>query len=105
MTFFGFYQDFVHFSELLFFFLLFAYICSCSGVDNALIKGEIANTRLICLLWFGLMMSDCQLEPSRVEYWTNRAMSYYVVQPCLSACGLQVWGTCTVIDGEGECHT
>jgi hypothetical protein len=33
---------------------------SCGGVYNALIKGEIVNIRLICPLWFGLMMSDCQ---------------------------------------------
>jgi hypothetical protein len=31
-----------------------------ASVDNALFKGEIANTRLTCPLWFGLMMSDYQ---------------------------------------------
>jgi hypothetical protein len=35
-------------------------MCSCGGVNNALIKGEIANTRLTCPLWFWLMMSDYQ---------------------------------------------
>ena len=31
--------------------LLLHYLCClCVGVDNALIKGEIANTRLICAL-------------------------------------------------------
>jgi hypothetical protein len=51
---------FGHLSEFLFFLLLSVYICLYGGVDNALIKGEIANTRLTCPLWFGLMMSDCQ---------------------------------------------
>jgi hypothetical protein len=26
------------------------------------------------------------------------------VQPCLSACDVQVWGTGTVVDDEGEGH-
>jgi hypothetical protein len=41
-------------SELLFIFILLLIMCSLGGVDNALIKGEIANTRLICPMWFGL---------------------------------------------------
>jgi hypothetical protein len=32
--------------------------------------------RLICLLWFGLMMSDCQRVASWVESWTNWGVSY-----------------------------
>jgi hypothetical protein len=35
------------------FYLLLLFLCSscsCVGVDNALMKGEIANTRLICAL-------------------------------------------------------
>jgi hypothetical protein len=43
------------------------------------------NTRLICPLWFRLMMSDCQQVVSRVESWTNRGMSYVFVQPCMLA--------------------
>jgi hypothetical protein len=34
------------------------------------------NTMLTYLLWFGLMMSDCQRVASRVESWTNRGVSY-----------------------------
>jgi hypothetical protein len=49
-------------------------------------------------------MSDCQRVASRVESWTNRGMSYCVVQPSLLACGVQVWSTGTVVDDEGECH-
>jgi hypothetical protein len=45
---FGFYLSFDHSGEFLFFFLLSANICSWGGVDNALIKREIANTRLTC---------------------------------------------------------
>jgi hypothetical protein len=26
------------------------------------------------------------------------------VQPCLLACGVQVWSTCMVVDDEGEGH-
>jgi hypothetical protein len=37
-----------------------SYICSYGGVDSALIKGEIVNTKLTCPLWFRLMISDCQ---------------------------------------------
>jgi hypothetical protein len=58
-------------------------------------KEEIANTRLTYPLWFGLMMSDSQWVASRVESWTNRDVSY-------CACGVQVWSTKIVVDGEGE---
>jgi hypothetical protein len=47
-------------------------------------------------------VSDCQQVVSRVESWTNRGVSYCVVQPCLSACGVQVWSTGRVVDSEGE---
>jgi hypothetical protein len=87
-----------------FLFFLFCYIYSCGGVDNALIKGEIANTRLTCPLWFGLMMSDCQRIASRVESLIDRAMRLSVVQPCRLACGVQAWSTGAVVDGEGEGH-
>jgi hypothetical protein len=63
-----------------------------------------ANTRLVYPLRFELMMSDCQQVASRFESWTNRAVSYVFVQPCLSTCGVQVWTTGTVVDDEGECH-
>jgi hypothetical protein len=85
---FGFYLALGHSGEVLFFFLLSAYIGSCGDVGNALIKGEIVNTRLACPLWFKVMMSGCQRVASRVESWTNRGVSYCVVQPCLSACGM-----------------
>jgi hypothetical protein len=42
-----------------------------------------ANTRLVYPLWFELMMSDCQRAASRVESWTNRAVSYVFVQQCI----------------------
>jgi hypothetical protein len=49
------------FSLLLFF---FCSSCSCIGVDNALIKGEIVNIRLtsthVCSF---CVMSDCQCDP------------------------------------------
>jgi hypothetical protein len=76
MTYFGFDMAFGCLSEFLFFFLLSVYICSCGCVDNALIKGEIANTMLSCSLWFKLMMSGCQRVASQVKSWTNRGMSY-----------------------------
>jgi hypothetical protein len=50
------------------------------------------------------MMSDCQRVASRVESWTDRDVRLYFVQPCWSACGVQVWSTSTVIDDEGEDH-
>jgi hypothetical protein len=50
------------------------------------------------------MMSDCQRVVSWVELWTNRCVSYCVVQPCLSAYGVKVWSTRTVVDGEVEGH-
>jgi hypothetical protein len=94
MTYFGFYMAFGHLSELLFF-LLSTSICSCGGVDNALIKGEIANTRLICPIWFGLIMSDCQRVASQVESWTNRGVSYvlcnHVYRLVVCRCGAQRW--------------
>jgi hypothetical protein len=46
-----------------------------------------ANTRLICLLWFGLMMSDCQRGASRVDSWTNLGVSYVL---CNHVCWLMV---------------
>jgi hypothetical protein len=64
----------------------------------------VANTRLICPWWFGLMMSDFQRVASRVESWTNQGMSYMFVQPCLLACGVQVWSIGMVLDDEGEGH-
>jgi hypothetical protein len=66
--------------------------------------GEITNTRLTCPLRFGLMMSDCQCVASWVELWTDRYVRLCVVQPCWSACGVQVRSTSTVVDGEGEGH-
>ena len=45
------------------FFYFFLLNYSCVGVDNALIKGEIANTRLICALVVHFVMSDCQRDP------------------------------------------
>jgi hypothetical protein len=63
---FGSFLAFGHLGELLFF-ILSTYKCPCGGVDNAVIKGEIVNTKLIGPLWFGLMMSDCQRVASRVE--------------------------------------
>jgi hypothetical protein len=41
---------------------------------------------------------------SRVESWTDRGMILCVVQSCRLACGVQVWSTCTMVDGEGEGH-
>jgi hypothetical protein len=55
-------------------------------------------------LWFRLVMSDCQQIASRVESGTNRGVRLCVVQPCLLACGVQVWSTCMVVNGEGEGH-
>jgi hypothetical protein len=50
-------------------------------------------------------MSDYQWVASRVESWTNWGVSICVVQPCLSACGVQVWSTRNkAADGEGEGH-
>jgi len=69
----GFYLAFGHLSELLFL-LPYANICSYGGVDNALIKGEIANTRLMCPLWFGLMMSDCQRVALWGSQWTDQSV-------------------------------
>jgi hypothetical protein len=51
-----------------------------------------------------LMMSDCQRVASWVESWTNLGVSICVVQPCLSACGVQVWSTGTMVNDEGEGH-
>jgi hypothetical protein len=56
------------------------------------------NIKLNCLLWFRLMMSDCQRVASRVMSWTNRGVRFCVVQSCRSACGVQVWSTGTVVD-------
>jgi hypothetical protein len=53
---------------------IFAYICSYGGVDNALIKEEIANTRLTCPMWFGLMMSDCQRVQLWGSQWTDQSV-------------------------------
>jgi hypothetical protein len=49
-------------------------------------------------------MSDCKWVASWVDSWTNRGMSYYVVQPCLSACGVQVWSTGIMVNVKGEGH-
>jgi hypothetical protein len=49
-------------------------------------------------------MSDCQRVTTRVESWTDRDVRLYVVQPCQSACGVQVWNTGTMVDGEGKGH-
>jgi hypothetical protein len=49
-------------------------------------------------------MNDCQRVASRVESWTNRGVSYCVVQLCLSARGVQVWSTWMVVDSKGEGH-
>jgi hypothetical protein len=38
------------------------------------------------------------------ESWTNKNTKAYVVQPCLSSCGVQVCSTGTVGDDEGEDH-
>jgi hypothetical protein len=77
------YLAFGHSSEFLFF-LLYTIICSYGGVDNALIKGDIANTILTCPFWFGLMMSDCQRGSisGRVDDWPRRELC--VVEPCSS---------------------
>jgi hypothetical protein len=48
------------------------------------------------------MTSDYQWVVSRVEWWTNRGVSYCVVQPYLSACGALVRSTGTMVDNEGE---
>jgi hypothetical protein len=58
---------------------------------------------LICPLWFGLMMTDCQRVASWVESWTNRGC-FMCVKSCRSACGVQVCSTAIVVDGEGEGH-
>ena len=47
---------------LFFFFCAFS-LLSFVGVHNALIKGEIANTMLICALIVHFVMSDCQRDP------------------------------------------
>jgi hypothetical protein len=48
------------------------------------------------------MMSDCEWVASRVESWTDRGVSYVYVQPYLSAYGVQVWSTGTMVDDWGE---
>jgi hypothetical protein len=64
MTPFGFSLVFGHLCELFIFSSsFFCSSCSCVGVDNALIKGEIANTRLICALVVHFVMSDYQHDP------------------------------------------
>jgi hypothetical protein len=55
-------------------------------------------------MWFGLMISDFQWVSSQGESWTNRGVSICVVQPCLSACGVEVWSTRTVVDAKGVGH-
>jgi hypothetical protein len=35
---------------------------------------EIANTRLTCPLWFGLMMSDCQRVALWGSQWTDQSV-------------------------------
>jgi hypothetical protein len=59
------------------------------------------NIRLNCLLWFRLMISDCQRVASRVVSWTDRGVRLRVVQPCqwlvVCRCGARVrWSTTKV---------
>jgi hypothetical protein len=64
-------EAFGHLVEL-FVFLFFFFFCSnCSrvGIANALIKGEIANTRLKYALVIRFVMSDCQSDPRRKVEW------------------------------------
>jgi hypothetical protein len=70
----GFYLSYGHLNEFCLLLSLSVYICSNGGVDNALIKGEIENTRLTCPLWFGLMMSDCQRVALWRSPWTDHSV-------------------------------
>jgi hypothetical protein len=76
---------------------LWKFLAKWNHIDNV-------NTKLTCSLWFELMMSDFQRIASQVESWTNWGMSYYLMQPYLSACGAQVWSIVMVVDDEGEGH-
>jgi hypothetical protein len=49
-------------------------------------------------------MSDCQRISSRVKSSTGRGIRLCFVQPCRSACSMQVWSTGMVVDVEGEGH-
>jgi hypothetical protein len=44
---------------------------------------HIMNIRLICHLWFRLIMSGCQWVASWVESWTNQDMSSLGKNPFL----------------------
>jgi hypothetical protein len=70
------------------------------GVDNALIKGEIANTRLTCPLWFGLMMSDCQQVALWGSKWTDQSVRLciynHVSRLVMCRCGAQGW--CSMVE-------
>jgi hypothetical protein len=50
------------------------------------------------------MISDFQWVASHGESWTNRGVSICGVQPCLSACGVEVSSTSIVVDNKGEGH-
>lgn len=78
------------------------HVVTICDMDILEIGHNDVNTRLICLIWFGLMISDCQQVASRVDSWTNRGMSYCVVNHVswlvLSRCGAHVrWSTMKVI--------
>jgi hypothetical protein len=67
--------------------------------STSTIEHVTMNTRLTCPFWFGLMMSECQQVVYQVESMTDRCVSYVYVQPCRSACGVQVWSTGTMVNG------
>jgi hypothetical protein len=107
MTLFWLFIGFWSFGWVLFSFLLFCFFCSpvnmypC-GIDKALIKGEIANTRSICthvVRCFDEWLSMCW--HFGLNLWTNRSVSLGCAT-CLSACGVQVWSSETVVDGGGK---
>jgi hypothetical protein len=63
---------FGHLVELFVFLFFFFFFCSSYsrvGIANALIKGEIANTRLKCALVICFVMSDYQRDPQRKVEW------------------------------------
>jgi hypothetical protein len=81
-------------------------------------KGEIANTRLTCPLWFGLMMSDCQRVALWGSQWTDQSVRLclcnHVSRLMVCRCGAQErWSMAEVkvmrarVDGpvavKGEC--
>jgi len=83
---------------LSFFFFYSSY--SCVGVDNALIKGENANTRfinpcdLICDEWL------IKINPWHRVRLDWLALASARKTTCLLACGAQVWSSEAVADGE-----